>query len=303
MRTKWLFAAVWLVLGAVLLGWLLRASSGPTASADTSGPAAHLPIVLKPAGTPTPDPTPTVTPGPTREPPPGGNWIANGSFEDGWTDLPPAPGNLINQNPNGWVLTLLEPGTLLWDDDVARSGGVPESLHKLNEQLPPNEQLGGPHALILDGDKVYKTFHAIAPFGAQLYQLVGNLPEGAWRLTVPVQVHTRNDPDPWSSESGAWVLQGGAQAGGWANAEVMGDHQWFEHVVEFETPPGGGVVEVVLRFKSKWNGRDFFIDAITLERIDAVAAGRHRQFSPGRVLWLSRPLSLIPADELVRVEQ
>jgi len=36
--------------------------------------------------------------------------LKNPSFEDGWQDLPPAPGNLTNQQPAGWTLRWLEPG-------------------------------------------------------------------------------------------------------------------------------------------------------------------------------------------------
>ena len=119
MRNKWLLMAVaWVVLGAAVFGWLAWGTSRPAADvayAVEGAGGANIPIVLKPANTPTPEPTPSPTPRPTPAPPPDGNWIVNGSFEDGWTDLTPVEGFLINQNPNGWTLDWLERGEEVWD--------------------------------------------------------------------------------------------------------------------------------------------------------------------------------------------
>ena len=280
MRNKWLLvAAAWLVLGAAVFGWLARATSRPAsgvAHAIEGAGGVNLPIVLKPANTPTP------TPRPTPAPPPDGNWIVNGSFEDGWSDLPPVEGFLINQNPNGWTLSWLERGEEVWDlrtihpDDpiVGVVSGVAEMIHKLSHQLPPDEQLGGPKALILDGSAVYKMFHRGAAFGSQLTQTV-RLPAGAYRLTVPVQLHWHENLDPddptwdtYTAESGVWVLFDGQQTGGWATARDMGDRQWYTHTVEFQLDEETDV-EVLLRVKSiYWSPKDFFIDAVTLEQID-----------------------------------
>ena len=280
MRKKWLLAVVaWVVLGAAIFGWLARGTARTAAelarAADSAG-GVNLPIILKPANTPTP------TPRPTPVPPPDGNWIANGSFEDGWTDLPPVEGFLINQNPNGWTLSWLQRGEEVWDlrtihpDDpvVGVVSGVAEMIHKLNLQLPPHEQLGGPQALILDGAAVYKMFHRGAAFGSQLTQKV-TLPAGKWRLTVPVQLHWHENLDPddptwdtYTAESGVWALYNGQQEGGWATARDMGDRQWYDHVVEF-TLAAEQDVEVLIRVKSiYWSPKDFFIDAVTLESVD-----------------------------------
>ncbi len=64
------------------------------------------------------------------------------------------------------------------DPKVGVVSGVAEMIHKLSHQLPPDEQLGGPKALILDGSAVYKMFHRGAAFGSQLTQTV-RLPAGA----------------------------------------------------------------------------------------------------------------------------
>jgi len=276
MRNKWhLVVVAWLVLGAAVFGWLARGSR-PAALAEGQSGGILLPIVLRPANTPTPTPRPTPTP------PADGNWIVNGSFEDGWSNLPPVEGFLINQNPNGWTLSWLERREEVWDlrtihpDDpiVGVVSGVAEMIHKLSHQLPPDEQLGGPKALILDGRAVYKMFHRGAAFGSQLTQTV-RLPAGTYRLTVPVQLHWHENLDPddptwdtYTAESGAWVLFDGQQKGGWATARDMGDRRWYDHVVEF-TLPAEQYVEVLIRVKSIYlSPKDFFIDAVRLEAID-----------------------------------
>ncbi|MCP5094394.1 MAG: hypothetical protein GY943_02445, partial [Chloroflexi bacterium] len=84
--------------------------------------------------------------------------LKNGSFTEGWTDMPPAPGNLINQQPNGWKLRWIEQDESLFGTGD-KATGVPECVHKLAKQLPANEQLGAKDALILAGDTTYKIFH------------------------------------------------------------------------------------------------------------------------------------------------
>ncbi|MCA9959421.1 MAG: hypothetical protein KC443_10330 [Anaerolineales bacterium] len=192
---------------------------------------------------------------------PGDGRLHNPSFEEGWTDLPPAPGYLINQQPQAWTLTWIEPGQPLYNStDLA--AGVPECVHKLNDQLPPDEQLGGPHALILDGETTYKLFHANAPFGAELRQTIYGLTPGThWQITVPMQVHLHEDPDPFGAEAGVWVNG----VGSWVNGAEMGDRAWYEHVVSF-TVPANGQAEVVIRVKSKWpRAKDFFTDYLRLQ--------------------------------------
>lgn len=323
MRKKWLLVAVaWLVLGAAVFGWLARAMSRPAADvahAIEGAGGANLPVILKPANTPTPVPTPTrsvPTPGPTvtpvASPTPGfgPNWLENGGFEACWITLPPVEGGKKNQNPSGWTVSWLEPGEEVWDlrtihpDDpeVGIVTGIAEMVHKLNSQLPPEEQLGGPRALILDGQTTYKIFDTHGSFGSQLVQTV-TLPAGTWRLTVPVQLHWHENLDPddmtwdtFTAESGAWVLGAGLRAGGWATARDMGDRRWFYHVVEFELA-AEREVEVLLRFKSIYkSSKDFFVDAVWLEPIDALtAAGGYRSMTdPQRV---ARPWQLAPNDD------
>jgi hypothetical protein len=303
MRNRWFFAAVALLaLVALFVTWRITLP-GTTATSQSSpiNPAttladhvqedalAQLPLVLGPEATPTatatheatPTTTATASPSPNPTAIPGDNALENGSFEQGWVDL---PGFLINQQPNSWTLDWLDQGQPLYDDPGTLSQGVPECLHKLADQLPPNEQPGGPNALILDGVATYKMFHHGAPFGSELRQVVSLPPGTAWRLTVPIQAHLHGDEDAFGAESGVWVLLSEDEAlGGWANSHDMGDRRWFDHTVEFEVPTSGQVV-VLLRVKSKWFApKDFFMDALRLE-----PAGNARgDVAPGhaRIFW------------------
>lgn len=272
----------------VLAGWGWSAARRvPAALANGGDPSSNLPVIFKPQNTATPAPTatpvatntpaPTATPDVTATPrptpdPASDNLLVNGSFEDGWIDLPPTVGNLINQQPVGWTLIWLPPGSPMWDSPADTARGVPECLHKPSLLLPVDERLGGSRALILDGDVTYKMFHHGASFGSQLTQTV-SLPAGSYRLTVPVQLHWQekldpNDPtwDTYTAESGAWVLVNGQKLGQWVNARQMGDRTWTDHVVEFTlTAPAD--VDVLLRFKSKYANKDFFMDAVRLEAV------------------------------------
>jgi PKD repeat protein len=193
--------------------------------------------------------------------------VPNGSFEDeDWTDIELGPdyGYLINQEPAEWTLQWAWPGEPIFGSgDIAT--GVPECVHKYDTQLPPNERPGGPDALILDGQLVYKVFHNGASFGVSLTQTITGLSPGAVaRLRVPVQVHLHGDPDPWGAESGSWVNGYGQ----WVNGEIMGDRRWYVHEHNFVVP-GDGEITVEVRFKSKWSlPKDFFIDAVQLELVD-----------------------------------
>jgi PKD repeat protein len=192
--------------------------------------------------------------------------VPNGSFEEGWTDIPLGSeyGYLINQEPAEWTLEWVWPNDRIFgSDDVAT--GVPECVHKHNNQLPADEKLGGPDALILEGNWVYKVFHGGASFGVTLTQVITGLPQGAVaRLRVPVQVHLHDDPDPWGAESGSWVNDYGQ----WVNGATMGDRRWYVHEHNFVVPDDGEIT-LVVRFKSKWAlPKDFFIDAVQLELVD-----------------------------------
>ncbi|RKY40451.1 MAG: hypothetical protein DRP85_08570, partial [Candidatus Makaraimicrobium thalassicum] len=106
-----------------------------------------------------PDPPyPPIDP-PVEPPLPADNMMTNWSFEDGWDDVPAGVGNLINQQPRDFNLYWHPIGEELWavnqkTGEFPVCATIPECLHKLNGQLPPNEQVGGADALILDGTAV-----------------------------------------------------------------------------------------------------------------------------------------------------
>ncbi len=186
--------------------------------------------------------------------------LDNPSFENGWTNVGTGT-PLVNQQPNDWTLYWVPLGQPIFGSaDVA--SGIPECVHKHNSTLPPHEQLGGPNALILDGEYTYKLFHYSAPFGAQLSQTVTGLrPNSAARLVVPVQVHLHGDPDEWGAASGVWIEGSGT----WISGFAMGDRQWYYHTVDF-TVPADGQIDIAVRFKGRnwWLPKDFFVDDLVL---------------------------------------
>lgn len=186
--------------------------------------------------------------------------IANGSFENGWTDMPPI-GSLINQKPDSWSLAIQDVNEFLWDShDVVH--GIPECVHKHATQLPADEQRGAINALILDGEYVYKVFHANASFGARLTQVIdGGMPGTIAELTVPVILDLHGDPDPWAVEVG--VFLNGA-LGDWHNAGELGHRRW-NYIKHTAPVPSDGLIEVDIFMKSKWDRpKDVFLDAISL---------------------------------------
>ncbi|MCK5292791.1 MAG: hypothetical protein KAR39_12350 [Thermoplasmata archaeon] len=188
--------------------------------------------------------------------------IRNPSFENGWIDVL-SSAVTTNQQPAEWSLLWLEPGNYLWDShDHAMV--VPECVHKLSIQLPSSEQLGGPDALILDGDTVYKMFSNGA-FGAELRQVVTGLKPGSSAgVFVPVQIHRHDDNDPYAAEVGVWVNG----IGQWTQPN---DKHWSQLRCFGKVDPNGAL-EVVIRVKSKWaNRKDFFIDDITFDFVPANA--------------------------------
>ena len=187
--------------------------------------------------------------------------LKNGSFSEGWDDMPPTSFYLINQQPKGWTLRWLEQGESLFGDGATASG-IPECVHKLSTQLPQDEQLGGKNALILAGTATYKFFNFGASFGGELAQTVTGLAPGSEAtLIVPVQAHLHGETDIYGAESGVWVNGEGE----WANGGMMGDRKWYKHKHVF-TVPADGTAVILIRVKSKWpSPKDFFIDGITLD--------------------------------------
>jgi hypothetical protein len=217
--------------------------NGPATAANLADQMIYLPLISVPEN---PDHTYS-------------NVIVNGSFEAVWLDI-----GGEQQQPDGWILSWLQPGDLLYDDNTSQATGTPELRHMGPEELPPHEQYGGPAALVLDGDYTYKLFHANHAFGAELRQTVtGLIPGTLMTLTVPVQLHwdlNLDGGDLYAAEAGAWVNQQGQ----WVNMALLEHRQWYVLTVPAMVP-ADGVAEVVIRVKSKWQiGKDFFIDDVRL---------------------------------------
>lgn len=203
--------------------------------------------------------------------------LENESFENGWVDIYAGNG-LTNQIPNSWHMRWLNIGEQLFGTDEAH--GVPEMVHKLSDQLPPNERPGGSDPLILDGEVTYKIFHNGASFGAELWQVVTGLTPGSTvELVAPMRIHDHaKSGDFYAAETGAWLLSEWAEngneceaingAGYWQGItderkwNAAGGWSWYYHTVSLEVPDSGSVC-VLLRVKSKWDQPvDFFIDDI-----------------------------------------
>jgi len=192
--------------------------------------------------------------------------LINPNFNDGWTDLPPTPDFLINQQPVGWRLRWLEPGDQLWDaNDLAR--GIPECVHKHQNTLPPDEQPGQPNALMLKPPYVYKIFHAGLSFGAELAQTVANLKPGTTgRFFVRTLLDLHGDEDAYAAE----IFVGVNGVGRWANSEMAGNRKWHEIMITFPVD-SLGQANIIVRVKSKWpTAKDFFFDNFSLEAAPAV---------------------------------
>jgi hypothetical protein len=264
MRKRWMIFSLLvfpLLLFLLLTFMALEGRSAASLHAENGDVNVPLPviIVLDPTDTPTPMPsaTATATATPTDTPTPEPS-VINGSFEEGWTDV------AINvQEPNNWDLYRIPDGEPLFDstnpDDVA--DGSCECIHKLNSQLRPDEQIGGPNALILEGLTVYKFQGAHHKWGSELSQTVENLTPGSnVRLTVPIQIHHQTEYGAWDAESGVWVNEFGY----WANSEQMPDREWCKHEQVFEVPSDGRI-DIDIRVKVKYaNPKDFFVDDIQL---------------------------------------
>jgi hypothetical protein len=190
----------------------------------------------------------------------------NGSFENGWKTLPPTgnAGFLRNQEPNQWALEILLPGSLLWDsnDEVK---GEPECVHKLENQLPPNERPGGLDPLILDGTTTYKIFHSGASFGAKLSQTIEGLKPGTQaKFSMNIRCHKpKSDGDIYEAE---FRLQTNG-AGGWWNGSKLKHRRWVNRTQE-RTIGEDGKFTIEIYVKSKWaRPIDFFMDNFKLTAV------------------------------------
>lgn len=219
--------------------------------------------------------------------------ITNPSFEGGWvtdwddnTDLCPSGwitySNAGNQCPNGWLATLYPPGALMpfptkmQEGNIvpATSGGAGEYVHKLAIQLPPDEQLGQPRALILEGAVTYKAFSAVVANAIILSQTLTGSPGEYAQVTAYILGETHDQPSPPNTELENDHFVASVKLGSVADTrfyvdmvatfDVPGNERpWnkFEVTAPF---PASGQLTLQIIVQQNWAGRtDFFIENLS----------------------------------------
>lgn len=203
------------------------------------------------------------TPPPPPEPIPPTGEVEIFSFEDGWTDHPESPDRV--QEPNGWALNMIKQGDPLWYHGYIATGTVEaKHLNTPNNQLPPNEQLGGSNALVLHGDISYKIQAVRMATGTSLRRRIEG--DGRAKISVPFQVHYQDSdsydrvPPLESDDVHFSVLANGGEVYH-ARFPELKDREWLYAVFETELP-----VDLELRFQTSYaNSRDCFLDKIEVE--------------------------------------
>lgn len=207
------------------------------------------------------------------------NLLTNGNFSDGWTDVT-IQGRAKQQRPLGWDVDCVPIGEALWsagefagvdhDPVFETARTIPEIVHKLTAQLPPEQQPGGSDALILSGTAVLKIFSNYNPFGTPLRQLVTGLTPGR---TVKLWAHLRAHYNPKPGGDGspgacAALVWCGLETSDWLTFQHgVQDRRWRQVTLRYVVP-SDGVVEVGAALESRSQaGIDWFIDDWRLEYV------------------------------------
>ena len=282
----------------VLVGLAVLSSQPIQAALFDVTAIVYFPVVVKyptptptntptPTATPTATATPTVTPTPSITPTPTKTLvfiapltIANPSFEDGWeTDYP--NGGL--QYPHGWVTTWTPNGQVMplspkWQGGVqvpAISGGHGKYEHKLSWQLPPNEQLGQPRALILEGTTVYKPYSEWVANAIQLNQTVSGPPGTYARVIVYILGEEHNAPPYEPDHFAASVKLGNSEdrrglAQMLTHFDIPGNERpWNKFDVLAQFPPSGQLPLTIIMELNWATLTDFFIDNVSGQILQA----------------------------------
>jgi hypothetical protein len=184
-----------------------------------------------------------------------------------------------NANPPGWTYRAYDTDELMpfpvhWDNGQlvpAISGGVGENVLRCRWQLPESEWPGAEHALLLDGNWVYKAFSSsYFPWALELGQVITGPPGGVLTVRGYVMAETTHfhengtplEPDTWMA-----ALRLGDEsdtrnhAAMITNFDVAGsDRPWNRFTVS-ETFPESGVLTMTLVMQSNWPIiTNFFID-------------------------------------------
>ena len=189
----------------------------------------------------------------------------NLSFENGWTNIEAGYGNLINQIPNNWEIFWTPIGEAGFFNDKtnqnATINSVPEMVHKLNDQLPPDEQIGGENALILDGDAVYKIFAHKGIWRAGIRQVFETYPNAEITVTVPVLVSYEDVLNFDSDDFQLQVTVGNEEY--WFSSKNDLPHKTWDYLELEGQADEEGKCLLEIKAGTIWsNSRGFFIDNI-----------------------------------------
>lgn len=294
-RWVWLGGGLFVLIALSLAAW--PASPIRASLADMTA-IVYFPIVVRyhtptptntstPTATFTPTATPTVTPTPTITPTPTKTYvyvapltIANASFENGWsTDW----NNGGIQYPNEWATSWTPAGQVMplspkWANGQqvpAMSDGHGLYQHLSANELPPNEWLGQPRALILNGTWTYKVYSLYTQHALQLSQTVSG-PAGLYAHVVVYILGEEHVPPPLEYDHfAASVKLGGVEdRRGYAQMmthfDVPGNERpWnrFEVLAQF---PASGQLTLTIVMQQNWQTlTDFFIDNLSGEIMQA----------------------------------
>lgn len=196
------------------------------------------------------------------------NSMRNGSFENGWINMPPVE-SLINQEPTDWTIEFTPLGHQLFNLDETASL-IPEAVHKHASQLPPDEQLGEPNALILDREYVYKIFGYHGSFGAELAQTVPTELDTTYNLIIPIRIHANTKMQRYDFgvrifindyDATEWLWIGNMNGISPAYPDIT-DRIWIPLLIPFEGTGSDRIrIQIANRFPKSY---DFFIDDVQL---------------------------------------
>ena len=152
----------------------------------------------------------------------------------------------------------------------AISGGPGEYVHKLRLQLPPEEWVGQPRALILEGEVTYKIFGTHGPQSLILSQKLRGAPGSRITVTVPVLGATFDatpleDDHFIASVSLGNTVDKRTYSQMVERREIPGNERDWNLFVVSDTFPASGKLTLTLVFQQNWPGRvEFFIDGLTM---------------------------------------
>jgi len=239
--------------------------------------------------------------------------LVNHGIPVGWTDALPWL-NLTNQQPHGFHTHISVPGEELDSADsytgpddapvVTTATVVPECRHIHKSNLPANEQPGAEHALILEGEWVYKVFSSAGAFSHDIYAWVRAPADGLLDIGVPVQVHYNPKPGGDGSPGAAvWRLWIDDRPGDWRTfGDGFTDRQWMMDSDWFGVD-AGQVVTLRLQLESRSQaGIDFFTDLeawealFTPDNSDDPEAPTHSECRGAPRVEYTRVVNVVPKE-------